>query len=70
MEDKKVVSLGVMEEGYMNKLKGECFGLLKEYEKDGEWEAFLDSILIKLYGFPEESRTINFYIIFWGNYIY
>lgn len=50
-------------EGYNNKLKSKLFGLLCEYEKDREWEKFLDSIVIELEGFPEELRTINYYIL-------
>ena len=50
-------------EGYNNKLKSKLFGLLCEFEKGGEWEKFLDSIIIDLLGFPEESRTINYYIL-------
>lgn len=51
-------------EGYNNKLKNRLFGLLCEYEKNREWETFLDSILIELMGFPEEKKTINYYEIF------
>lgn len=47
-------------EGYSNRLKNKLFGLLCEYEKHGQWEAFLDSILIELMGVPEEERTINY----------
>ena len=36
--------------GYKNKLKGRLYGLLCEKEKNGEWEKFLDSIIIELYG--------------------
>ena len=50
-------------EGYNNKLKNKLFGLLCKFEKNGEWEKFLDSIIIELLGFPEESRTINYYIL-------
>ena len=50
-------------EGYNNKLKSKLFGLFFEFEKNGEWEKFLDSIIIELLGFPEESRTINYYIL-------
>ena len=52
-------------EGYKNKLKNRYFGLLKEREKGGEWEKFLDTILIELSGFKEEERTINYYILFY-----
>mgnify|MGYP003299320429 CR=1 FL=1 len=52
-------------EGYDNKLKSMLFGLLREYEKDRDWEEFLDSILIQLMGYPEEERGINYYPIFY-----
>lgn len=55
----------VMVEAYNNKLKNKLFGLLCEFEKDREWEAFLDSILIELLGFEEDRRTINYYILFY-----
>lgn len=51
-------------EGYINKLKNRLFGLLCEREKNGEWEKFLDSILIELYSFPEERKTINYYTLY------
>ena len=50
-------------EGYNNKLKSKLFGLLCEREKEGEWEKFLDSILIELLGYKEEDRTINYYAL-------
>jgi len=53
-------------EGYDNKLKSMLYGLLCEYEKDGNWEEFLDSILIQLLGYEEESKTINYYILFYN----
>ena len=53
-----------IKEGYNNKLKSKLFGLLCEYEKDREWEKFLDSILIELLVFEEEEKTINYYILF------
>lgn len=51
--------------GYNNKLKNKLFGLLCEYEKEREWEKFLDSILIELLGWSEEEKTINYYILFY-----
>jgi hypothetical protein len=48
-------------EGYNNNLKNRLFGLLCEYEKDGEWETFLDSILIELMSYPDKQKTINYY---------
>jgi hypothetical protein len=52
-------------EGYNNKLKNKLFGLLCEFEKEREWEKFLDSILIELLGYPESKKTINYYILFY-----
>ena len=54
-----------MKEGYTNKLKNKLYGLLCEREKNKKKKKFLDSILIELYGFPEESRTINYYILYY-----
>ena len=48
-------------EGYNNNLKNRLFGLLCEYEKDGEWTSFLDSIIIELMSYPSEEKTINYY---------
>lgn len=52
-------------EGYYNKLKNKLFGLLCEREKERDWEKFLDSIIIELLGYPEEQKTINYYILFY-----
>ena len=46
-------------EGYKNKLKSRLYGVLCEKEKHGEWEKFLDSIIIELYGFSRSS--INYW---------
>ena len=51
------------QEGYNNKLKNKLFGLLCEFEKNREWEKFLDSIIIELMSIPEDERTINYYIL-------
>lgn len=53
-----------VETGYTNKLKNRLYGCLCELEKGGTWEEALDSIIIELLGFPEENRTIDYYIIF------
>ena len=53
-----------VKEGYSNKLKNKLFGLLCEFEKNREWEKFLDSILIELQGFDEDERTINYYVLY------
>lgn len=54
-----------IQEGYNNKLKNKLYGLLCEREKDREWEKFLDSILIELLGYPEEQKTINYYMLYY-----
>jgi len=50
----------IVSEGYKNKLKSKYFGLLNEREKGGEWEKFLDTIVIELLGFEEDNKTINY----------
>ena len=50
-------------EAYHNKLKNKLFSLLCEREKDREWLKFLDAIEIELLGYPDEERTINYYIL-------
>ena len=52
--------MNLVEEGYNNRLKNKLFGLLCEFEKNGEWESFLDSIIIELNGIPKEEQTINY----------
>jgi hypothetical protein len=47
------------------KLKSQLYGLLCEYEKNREWESFLDSILIELMGYPEEEKTTAYYRLFY-----
>jgi hypothetical protein len=42
-------------DGYKNKLKGRLYGLLCEREKNGEWEKFLDSIIIEIQGLGAQS---------------
>lgn len=59
MNDNKKV-----QQGYIGKIKSRLYGLLCEYEKDGEWEGFLDSILTEFLGYPDDVRTINYYMIF------
>ena len=50
---------------YNAKLKNQLYGLLCEYEKDREWESFLDAIIIELMGYPEEERTPSYYKLFY-----
>lgn len=52
-----------IEVAYSNKLTGKLFGLLKEREKDGEWESFLDNIEIELIGLEDQLSSINYYIL-------
>lgn len=43
-------------DGYKNKLKGRLYGVLCEKEKEnGDWEKFLNSILIELMGLGPNS---------------
>lgn len=60
------IMLPEVKEGYNNKLKNKLYGLLCEFEKGGEWEAFLDSILVELMGIPEDERSINFLSIYYN----
>ena len=46
------------------KMRGELFGLLCEYEKDRNWERFLDSILIELLEIDEERKNNNYYKLY------
>ena len=55
-----------VKEGYNNKLKSRLYGLLCEYEKGGEWESFLDAILIELEGIPEDERSINYLVLYYN----
>jgi hypothetical protein len=56
-EKKEVVN------AYSNKLTGKLFGLLKEREKDGEWESFLEGIETELLGLEDELLSINYYTL-------
>ena len=47
--------------GYKDKLKNRLYGLLCEKEKDGDWEKFLDSIIIELRGLGPNS--INYWAL-------
>ena len=53
------------QEAYYAKLKNRLFGCLCEREAGREWEKNLDSILIELYGIPDDQRTINYYRVFY-----
>lgn len=51
----------IVKRAYRDKLKNRLYGLLCEREKDGEWEKFLDGLLIELYQFEDDNKTINYY---------
>lgn len=51
----------IVKRAYRDKLKNRLYGLLCEREKDGEWEKFLDGLLIELYQFDDNNKTINYY---------
>ena len=46
-------------------MKNKLFGLLRERERGGEWEKYLDTILIELAGYNESSKTIEYYTLFY-----
>lgn len=45
-------------------LKNRLYGLLCEFEKNGTWEAYLDSILVELMGIEESKRSDIYYELF------
>ena len=49
---------------HSEKIRSELFGLLCEYEKDRNWERFLDSILIELLDIEEAKKTANYYKLY------
>lgn len=49
---------------YGEKIRSQLFGLLCEYEKDRNWERFLDSILIELLNIDEEKKTDIYYKLY------
>ena len=55
----------MVREGYLNKYKNKLYGLLCEREKGGEWQKYLDTLIIELLGFPEETRGINYLTLFY-----
>lgn len=54
----------IKKEAYRDKMKKRLYGLLREREKDGEWEKFLDTILIELLGYSDGSKTIDYYTLY------
>lgn len=57
-------NIEVTKEAYRDKMKKKLYGLLREREKDGEWEKYLDTILIELIGYSDSSKTIDYYTLF------
>ena len=55
--------MDITKAGYRNKIKSRLFGLLCEKEKNGEWEKFLDTIIIELLGFSDEPSSINYWAL-------
>lgn len=53
----------IIKDGYKDKMKSRLYGLLCEREKNGEWEKFLDTLLIELYGYKENKKTIDYYFL-------
>ena len=53
-----------MRNEYNEKMRSQLFGLLSEYEKDRNWERFLDSILIELLNIDEERKTPDYYKLY------
>ena len=60
MVDKK----SIVQEAYRDKMKKKLYGLLREREKDGEWEKYLDTILIELAGYDDNNKTIEYYTLY------
>ena len=54
----------ITKEAYRDKMKKKLYGLLREREKDGEWEKYLDTILIELLGYSDSSKTIDYYTLY------
>ncbi len=50
-------------ENYKNKIKSRLFGLLCEREKNGEWEKFLDTIVIEVMGYASATQSINYWAL-------
>lgn len=54
----------ILKQAYRDKMKNKIYGLLCEREKEGEWEKFLDTLLIELQGYPVSKRTIEYYTLY------
>lgn len=49
---------------YKENLKNRLYGLLCEREGDGQWESFLDTILVDLNNFKNEKRSFEYYQLY------
>ena len=47
----------------IKRLRNRLYGVLCEREKKGQWEKFLNSIIIELMGVPEENKTLYYYVL-------
>ncbi len=54
----------IVKEAYKDRMKSKIYGLLCEREKGGEWEKFLDTLLIELQGYKPERKTIEYYTLY------
>ena len=50
-------------DSYKLKIKNRLYGLLCEKEKEGQWERFLDTIIIELLGYQKELDSINYWAL-------
>ena len=48
---------------YLKRLRNRLYGALCEREKGGEWEKFLDSIIVELLGVEEEQKSVYYYVL-------
>ena len=48
---------------YLKRLRNRLYGVLCEREKGGEWEKFLDGIIIELLGVEEDKKSVYYYVL-------
>jgi hypothetical protein len=48
---------------YLKRLRNRLYGVLCEREKGGEWEKFLDGIIIELLGVEEDTKSVYYYAL-------
>lgn len=59
MDKEKINKAGF--DGYANKLKNRLYGLLCERENKGEWEKYIDTILVEFSGLSEVLDSISYW---------